>query len=826
MDSPAAIDSAPKKSRPVRPAVATFFVVLLLCALLIVWAMGNRLEADRSAMEQLIVEKSVQVTDRISKLLYKTQALAVLAIQPGGGIANFDEAAAALVDDDAILNVLMAPNGVVSAVYPLAGNENVLGLDFFQEGAGNKEARMAKDTGELVIGGPFTTVQGRQALVGRLPVWTEGPNGGEEFWGIVSVTLKYPEVLEAAVLDSLEGQGLAFEMWRINPDDGQRQIIARSSYAYDQDAPYVEKELFILNAIWNFRISPVRAWFQYAETWLLSLVAFVISALAAFIVQSNTRLKRMRTTLERQETAARLAAQAAEEASDSKTRFLATMSHEIRTPMNGIIGFTDLALDDPAVPAPTKDYLGKIEKSAEGLMQIIDDLLDISKIEAGKVELESIPFTVRRVFEECTSINSPKALEKGITLNVHTDDAADTWLLGDPTKLRQVLLNLLSNGIKFTETGVVELECLASPVRPNTDRLTLAFAVRDSGIGMTPDEIARVGQTFTQADSSTTRKYGGTGLGLAISKSLIELMGGELRIDSAPGVGSRFSFTLDFVAASIPEEAGAGEPARDAELRPYFTGKVLLCEDIPANQELAMEHLQRAGLKVALARDGREGLEMAQTKMATGEPYDLILMDIQMPVMDGIDAARALKKLGSKTPIVAMTANVMANDLESYKKAGMAVCLRKPFSAAELRACLLRVLKPAGWAPAAAQSTELPTAPATVIHRDLGLKVTDGDEAWYGRLLARFAADNAAAHEAIEAAVASGDMKGARRLAHSLKGMANMIGATRLSASAARLEEALDRGDDDALLAKQLALMRSELSAVLNELATILKNET
>ncbi|MDR1194084.1 MAG: response regulator, partial [Peptococcaceae bacterium] len=715
----------------------------------------------------------------------------------------------------------------------LQGNEGVLGLDFFQAGAGNIEARLAKETGELVFGGPFELVQGGLALVGRLPVWVDGPGGARDFWGIVSVTLKYPQALREVRLESLAAQNLTYEIWRINPDDGRRQVIAGGGADADadadsgSDAPGLEREIDILNARWYFRVAPLRLWYQYADTWVMGGAALAVSLLAAGIAQSNARLKRARHILERQENASRQAARAAQEASRVKSTFLATVSHEIRTPMNGIIGFTDLAMEEPGLTPAAREYLLNIERGAKGLMRIIDDLLDISKIEAGKVELERIPFTAQKVFEECATLNTTQAAEKGIGLNISADDGARERLLGDPTRLRQILLNLLSNAIKFTGVGGVEMSCQTQERRE--DRVALLFSVKDSGIGMTGEQIAKIGESFTQADSSTTRRYGGTGLGLSICQNLIQLMGGELRVDSAPGVGSRFSFILTF--DRVDEAAMAAVPAGQGDSacrRPVFTGEVLVCEDTAANWELAREHLTRAGLTATLAQDGRRGVELAAGRLAENRPFDLILMDIQMPVMDGVQAAAALRRLGVATPIVAMTANVMTSDQEAYQAAGMLDCLAKPFSTGDLRACLLRYLPPAGWeeAPQGAsagqgggQGTGQDAAGvrAVAIHRDLGLKVTDGDEEWYQRLLLRFADSNADSHAKIAAALRRGDGKLATRLAHSLKSTANMIGAARLASAAARVEQALGQGDD-ASVPKQMELLASELGAVLFEL--------
>ncbi len=279
--------------------MASFGICLLLCTVLITVTVVNRNNVERLEMEQLIMEKSVRISDVISRLLYKTEALAALVVQGNGEMENFERVAATICDDPAIMNVLIAPEGVVSAVYPIQGNAAVMGLDFFSEGQGNNEAVMAKNLGQLVFGGPFALVQGGQALVGRLPVYLDDQAGQEAFWGLVSVTLRYPEALKAVGLELLETQGYAYEIWRYSPDDGQVQVIANGDMVYNESARFIEMEIHILNATWYFKVAPVRMWYQYFETWVLITAGLLVSLLVAFVTQNNAELRRMKLQIER-----------------------------------------------------------------------------------------------------------------------------------------------------------------------------------------------------------------------------------------------------------------------------------------------------------------------------------------------------------------------------------------------------------------------------------------------------------------------------------------------------------------------------------------------
>lgn len=270
----------------------------IIAAALVTLIVTDKLATDKLLMEQQILEKTGKLTEVIHRLLYKTEALAALVIQNNGQVENFDRVASTLMDDPSVLNVLLAPGGRVTRVYPRAENQAVLGLNFFAEGAGNREALLARETGQLTFGGPFDLVQGGQALVGRLPVYTPLPGGGKQFWGLVSVTLKYPQVLDALGLAVLKKQGYAYEIWRISPDTGERQVIAANADAPHKNARFIEKSMEILNATWYFRLAPVKMWYNFTEIWVLVTLSILASCLVAFVMQNNHELKHMQVRLE------------------------------------------------------------------------------------------------------------------------------------------------------------------------------------------------------------------------------------------------------------------------------------------------------------------------------------------------------------------------------------------------------------------------------------------------------------------------------------------------------------------------------------------------
>ena len=491
-------------------------------------------------------------------------------------------------------------------------------------------------------------------------------------------------------------------------------------------------------------------------------------------------------------------------ANKAKSEFLSVMSHEIRTPMNSIIGFSELALED-TMTQQTQLYLKKITESSYGLLGIINDILDVSKIESGKIELDHVPFSTDEIFNQCQSLLLPKAIEKEIELSFDVEPST-TLLVGDPVRLRQILVNLLSNAVKFTDSGSVNLS--STIIKETETSQTIFFEVTDTGIGMSDEQISRIFEPFVQADPSVTRRFGGTGLGMSIVKNFLELMGGNLVIDSSLGIGTRFTFELTFETTS-DEEIEQNSP-RNMKM-PYFSGEVLVFEDNKENQMVISEHLARVGLSYIIAENGQVGLDIIEERLNKNQPlFDLILMDINMPVMDGLEATKHIQKMNFGTPIVIMTANVTSDDMTTYKQLKVKDCIGKPFMSYELWACLLKYLKP-------------------IDPPDSTIDINDADEKLMKRLAISFVKNNRGIYNVFANCLKQGDNISAHRIAHSLKSSSGQLGRTNLQNLAGELEDLIEdiinekRSNIPATLLNEF---ERELDIVMEELSAKIQSET
>ena len=477
----------------------------------------------------------------------------------------------------------------------------------------------------------------------------------------------------------------------------------------------------------------------------------------------------------------------AETASKAKSEFLAVMSHEIRTPLNGMIGFTNL-LSNTKLTGKQHDYLKKALSSAHTLLDVINNILDFSKIEAGQMELETSVFQLNDVMETVSNIFSIKIAEKNIKLLVLINPDVPGSLIGDPLRLKQILINLTNNAVKFTKQGEVSIKI--ELVEENHRQTTIKFSITDSGIGIPLEKHSQLFEAFTQVDLTTTRKYGGSGLGLAISKRLVETMGGKIWMQSEQGQGSTFFFTVNFKLQTQDQTATVSTKQPEPyEKKHCLQGlRVLLVEDNAINLEIAMEILKSSGVLVETAEHGRQAVTMLR-----GSFYDAVLMDIQMPIMDGYEATIMIRKLEKEknapaTPIIAMTAHASKGDRELCFQAGMNAYITKPIDNDALFSTLL--------AQTSKTTNNFPKQPR-VFDVDAGLKRLGGNRKLYQQLIKDFVAEYKHADVKIRMAMESGNLKAAQALIHTIKGVAGNLSAVKLYDKSLELEDVVKKNDQE-----------------------------
>lgn len=484
----------------------------------------------------------------------------------------------------------------------------------------------------------------------------------------------------------------------------------------------------------------------------------------------------------------------AEAATRAKSAFLANMSHEIRTPMNAILGFLGLALEDPDINEGQHRNLMTAYNSAKDLLALINDILDISKLESGKMELDKRQFLLPKLMHETLQTLNISAVAKGLFLELAIDPTVPQNVIGDSVRLKQILINLIGNSIKFTDKGSIRVA-----LNPWTEKEMVHFTITDTGIGISHEQLGKIFDPFTQADGSTSRRFGGTGLGTTISRQLVELMDGKIWVESEPGQGSTFQFTVRLVETEQiqPVDDSSWSNLNIFSSEPLRCFRILMAEDIETNRTLGKIRLENQGHTLFLAHNGREALDIFRR-----EEIDLILMDIQMPEMDGLEATSQIRKLEADTdrhiPIIALTASVMKEDVEKYQEVGMDAIVGKPIDFNYLFSIMEKIVPGSINRPKQSHREEHSTPNESVIPPLTGIDVEKGLKTWqepkaYIRALLKFSQNYRNTATDITRLVEKGEMDEAYRLNHTLKGVAGNLSAIEVSRIAGKLNTALHK---------------------------------
>lgn len=592
-------------------------------------------------------------------------------------------------DDSQIIKVIeQAPDGVVKDIYPLKGNEAAFGIDMLNNPARKYEANLAMKSGQYTIAGPYELNQGGLGSLLFEPIYITDKSGEKSFWGFSILVLDWNRFLEELELDKLTDASYCYQMWKKDGNSGKKTIIAQGGDAIHKGA--VQISCKVPNDIWYFEIIPHTGWVTVKQQALVFLVAVSIAVLATAICYLMLHRKQ-REKLYTEEI--RKSAEKARKANEAKTRFLFNMSHDIRTPMNAIVGFSGLLEKSIHDEKKSLDYIKKLRVSSDILLTIINQVLEMARIESGKITLSSESVNIREMVDAMNTVFesslTKKSLEYQCSLNVVHDQ-----ILCDKTKMEEIILNVVSNSIKYTNPHgkiTVSIDELDSEDEKNAD---YKVVVEDNGIGMSQDYLPHIFEEFSREHTSTETRVAGTGLGLPIVKSLVDRMGGTIEVESEEGKGTRFIMKFSF-PVSLENQVREKEKQNIPDITEKLEGKrILLAEDNELNAEIAETVLEETGIKVKHVEDGIQCIE--ELKKMPEKYYDVILMDVQMPNMDGYTATQRIRDLDdsrAEIPIIAMTANAYDEDRRKAQEAGMDGFLAKPLDVDEMMRLLAQIIK-------------------------------------------------------------------------------------------------------------------------------------
>lgn len=592
-------------------------------------------------------------------------------------------------DDSQIIKAIeLAPDGVVKDIYPLKGNEAAFGIDMLNSPARKHEANLAMKSGQYTIAGPYELNQGGLGSLLFEPIYITDKSGEKSFWGFSILVLDWNRFLEELELDKLTDASYCYQMWKKDGNSGKKTIIAQGGDAIHKGA--VQISCKVPNDTWYFEIIPHTGWVTVKQQALVFLVAVSIAVLATAICYLMLHRKQ-REKLYTEEI--RKSAEKARKANEAKTRFLFNMSHDIRTPMNAIVGFSGLLEKSIHDEKKSLDYIKKIRVSSDILLTIINQVLEMARIESGKITLNPESVNIREMVEAMNTVFesslTKKSLEYQCSLNVVHDQ-----ILCDKTKMEEIILNVVSNSIKYTNPHgkiTVFIDELDSEDEKNAN---YKVVVEDNGIGMSQDYLPHIFEEFSREHTSTETRVAGTGLGLPIVKSLVDRMGGTIEVESEEGKGTRFIMKFYF-PVSLENQVREKEKQNIPDITEKLEGKrILLAEDNELNAEIAETVLEETGIKVKHVEDGIQCIE--ELKKMPEKYYDVILMDVQMPNMDGYTATQRIRDLDdsrAEIPIIAMTANAYDEDRRKAQEAGMDGFLAKPLDVDEMMRLMAQIIK-------------------------------------------------------------------------------------------------------------------------------------
>ena len=593
---------------------------------------------------------------------------------------TFSELAEMLPNKNGIVKAFeLAPDGVVTDVFPKQGNEKAFGINMLTDHDRKEDANRAKETGNYTLGGPYELKQGGTGALLLHPVYKSDSIDNDSFWGFVIMVIDWDKFIDEIGVDRLSEASYCYEIWTTDETTGNRFVLTQSQEHIPANSLTVECE--IPNYTWYVDIIPEAGWTSIYQ-WMIVIACSCITALMGATIFNQLRSKKYR---EKQYAAElKKSAEQAKKASEAKTRFLFNMSHDIRTPMNAIIGFSDLLGKNLDNEEKVREYLKKIKSSGNFLMTIINQVLEMARIESGTAILKTEAANLSELFYSVNTVLESDIQMKGIHCSIDTN-VQHKYAFCDKTKLQEIYLNIVSNAVKYTPDGHA-IHVTINETALDNKKALYVFVCEDTGIGMDPEYLPHIFDEFSREHTTTENKVSGTGLGLSIVKSFVELMNGEIHVESELGKGTKFTVNIPLEISSEEDVYKKEQPEQPITIVKNSGKRILLAEDNELNAEIAMELLKEEGFLIDWVKDGQECFDKLEE--SDEGYYDLILMDIQMPILNGYNTAAKIRQMENQkkaaTPIVAMTANSFDEDIEMTKKAGMNGFIAKPLDSEKM----------------------------------------------------------------------------------------------------------------------------------------------
>ena len=803
-----------------RAIVVTASVVFSLVVLLAgyFYFLNKDIQQDRERCGFIAENEAEHIVMTIDCVMTRTRTLTAL-VQGHKGNTDFFSGIAGVIYHDVqrdtgvtLKNIALAPDGIVSEVYPYVVNKSLIGFNFLDTNLeGNQAALDAYEQGHMILTNPFKLVQGGTGMAGRAPVLIEQMEQGDrqKLWGLVTVTIDFENLIKVLKLDNLIGMGMDYQLSYINQDGSAHVMQAEGPLRADA----VRKRFLVKNLTWEIAISPHNGWYSVERCVATIVIICVLSAFVGGFISMLITLHSTNIMLRRQ-------SELAAAASEAKSSFLSNMSHEIRTPINAVLGMNEMIRRESS-EQDVIEYSENIRTAGNTLLGLVNDILDFSKIEAGKMEILPVDYDLSSLINDLVNMIQTRVDKKDLLLKLDFDEGMPKLLHGDEVRIKQVVTNILTNAVKYTEKGSVTFRIGYERIPDDPEGIFLNFSVSDTGIGIKPEDMAKLFSEFERIEEKRNRNIEGTGLGMNITKRLLEMMGTSLKVESVYGEGSTFSFRLKqkvvkWEALGNYEASYRAALSKREKYREKFTAPdavVLMVDDTPMNLTVFKSLLKQTRVQVDTAESGAEGLHMMRKKK-----YDIVFLDHMMPEKDGIETLHELHAEESNpnlhTTAICLTANAISGAREQYLSEGFDDYLTKPIDADRLEEMMMqylpkeKLIAQTGDANAAAPSVELPEWLRDIkdIDVDSGLKHCGGEEG-YLDMLKIYGSDAATNADRIEDFWRARDLSNTTIKVHALKSTSRSIGAESLGALAEKLEFAGKAGDEAALDAELSGLL-------------------